>query len=236
MNYFYTDHIDDTSITLNETDSKHCVQVLRKKVGDQIAALDGKGKVIIANIIKADKKACHASIVEIIEHESPRSYRIHVAIAPTKNISRFEWFLEKVCELGIDEISPIVCDFSERKKLREDRLNKILISAMKQSGNKYLPRLRGISSLGEFFSNTKDAAGKKLIAYVGEKSNSITKNYNPSEDVIVVIGPEGGFSEAEISDATKHGFEEVSLGDSRLRTETAGIFACSVIKTINLSN
>lgn len=235
MNYFYVDKIEEPSITLNESDSKHCVQVLRKKVGDQIAVLDGKGKLFYADITKADKKACRASIIEIKEFSRNRDYTLHIAIAPTKNINRFEWFLEKACELGIDEITPIICHNSERKNLREERLNKILISAMKQSGNKFLPRLNPIRKWGDFLMRSKNDNGTKLIAYVREKSNTITKNYKASDDVTIIIGPEGGFTEAEIEEANRHGYKEVSLGGSRLRTETAGIFACSVIKTINLT-
>ena len=231
MILFYTDQIDGNLAELGEVEARHCTQVLRKKVGDAISFVDGEGGFYEGMITETGKKKCQIQIVRTFHEFHKRSFRLHVAIAPTKNIARLEWFLEKATEIGIDEISLIFCQHSERRKVRTDRLRKILISAMKQSLKAYLPILHEPISFKQFVQTPRQVP-VKLIAQ-GNENLSIKDNYSPKNDVLILIGPEGDFSEKELRTAHENGYQGVHLGKSRLRTETAGIVACHTLNFLN---
>ena len=235
MNLFYTTLIEDNWLLLDAEEARHCAQVLRKQPGDVIYVVDGEGGFHESELIEVHKKSCKASILKTTKPYKPRNCYLHIAIAPTKNISRFEWFLEKATEIGIDEITPLLCFHSERRNIRLDRLEKVLIAAMKQSVKAYLPKLNPLTKFKDFISTFHGSENKKgYIAHCHQDDvNHLKENYKPPQDVTILIGPEGDFSAAEINQAFAKSFEEVSLGTSRLRTETAGIVACH---TINLMN
>jgi 16S rRNA (uracil1498-N3)-methyltransferase len=231
MNIFYTQKIHGSSGILNETESHHCTKVLRMEVGDPLILVDGQGGFYEGNISIADQKACVIEITKSHPDYGKRSYKIHVAIAPTKNIERFEWFLEKATEIGIDEITPLICKHSERKVLREDRLEKVILSAMKQSIKAYLPVLHELTQFEKFVS--LNFTGNKLIAHCRDEERHELIQMHPTETLFtVLIGPEGDFSENEIQMAITNGFLPTSLGVSRLRTETAGIAVCQIIQDL----
>ena len=233
MNIFYTPDIKGDVYTLDETESKHCIRVLRLKKGDTIYLIDGKGGFYITIISVDNPKACVVNIISSEFEKGKRNYYLHIAIAPTKNIERFEFFLEKATEIGVDEITPIICDFSERKVVKQDRLEKIVVSASKQSLNAYVPKLNPAKSFKEFIKeiNVED----KFIAhcYESEKEylTSVTKK---DSNIVVMIGPEGDFSINEVNECIGSGWKEVSLGNTRLRTETAGIVVAHSVSLINL--
>lgn len=232
MNTFYISEINGNFVQLTSDESKHCIKVLRLSKGDHVQLLNGKGSSFDAIIHTADPKSCIVEILKEDRHPGYRAYHLTVAIAPTKNMDRFEWFTEKAAEIGIDKIVPIICQHSERKEIKNERLEKILISAMKQSGQKYLPELTGKQYFKELVIQPFD--GDKLIAhcepgYKKTLKDSITSGNN----VLILIGPEGDFDPSEIKLALHHGFIPVSMGDSRLRTETAGIVACQTVYHVN---
>ncbi|MDB2415617.1 16S rRNA (uracil(1498)-N(3))-methyltransferase [bacterium] len=232
MQLFYIPDINSNDYTLSKEESKHCIMVLRKTVGDEISLIDGKGGFYIAKITEANSKSCQLEVISIEKDFGKSPNHIHLAIAPTKSNDRFEWFLEKATEIGINEITPIVCDNSERKVLKLERMNKILVSAMKQSKRAFLPKLNDVTFFKDFIQSTFEE--KCFIAHCeeGEKLNlkdSLTKG----ENTLILIGPEGDFSNNEIKQAKEHNFTAVSLGTSRLRTETAGVVACHTVNLIN---
>ena len=232
MHLFYTPDISDTIYTLNEQESKHCIKVLRLNTNDTIQLIDGSGGFYTAQIIDPDVKKCKVEIISTKKEFEKRNHYLHIAIAPTKNNDRFEWFLEKATEIGIDEITPIVCEHSERKTIKSERLEKILVSAVKQSIKAYIPRLNELIDYNDFIEQTFD--GEKFIAHCNENQKSLLKNnYTAGRDVLILIGPEGDFSNQEIDRAKQHSFNEISLGESRLRTETAGVVACHTINLLN---
>lgn len=232
MNSFYISDITGSSIQLNAEESKHCVKVLRLKKGDLVQLMNGKGSLYKAVIKDPDSRKCLLEIVKEEKFQNARNYHLTIAIAPTKNNERFEWFLEKSTEIGIDRIVPVICQHSERKDIKTERLEKILISAMKQSGQTYLPELASLTSFKELVDATFD--GIKLIAHCESGEKSLLKNsVSPGRDILILIGPEGDFDPSEINLALEKGFLPVSLGNSRLRTETAGIVACHTICLIN---
>jgi 16S rRNA (uracil1498-N3)-methyltransferase len=232
MNSFYISDIIGSSIQLDADESKHCIKVLRLKKGDLVQLMNGKGSLYKAVIVAPDSKKCLLEIVEEEKFKNTRNYHLTIAIAPTKNNERLEWFLEKSTEIGIDKIVPIACQHSERKDIKIDRLEKILISAMKQSGQTYLPELTLMTSFKELVNSTFD--GTKLIAHCESGEKRLLKNsILPGENILILIGPEGDFDPSEIKLALEKGFISVSLGDSRLRTETAGIVACHTVCLIN---
>ncbi len=215
-----------------EGEAIHCRQALRKTVGEQIFVTDGKGRAFKTTIVSMGKKRIDCHITDEIQLSKSRSYQIHIAIAPTKNISRFEWFLEKATELGIDTITPILCQRSERKVIKPERLEKILISAMKQSLKSTLPVLKPLQSLKDFVS--QDFSGQKMIGHLeDENTKLLSKVYDKGSNVNIMIGPEGDFSPDEIKLAMGNGFMPISLGDYRLRTETAGISAVQFVHFCN---
>lgn len=232
MHIFYTQQITGNSAILDETDSKHCTRVLRMKTGDTINLTDGKGGFYEGIINSVNPLAVTVEITKNEQNYGICDYYLHMAIAPTKNIDRFEWFIEKAAEIGVDEITPLLCQRSERKSLRNDRLEKILIAALKQSGKAYLPLLNPLTSLDKFVS--RNVIGNKYIAICSDEDKiDLIKTQNQISTFTILIGPEGDFSQEEIDLAFNNGFIPVSLGKSRLRTETAGVVACQIISDWN---
>ncbi|MCB0410701.1 MAG: 16S rRNA (uracil(1498)-N(3))-methyltransferase [Flavobacteriales bacterium] len=234
MNLFYTAHIipNDKSFILDETESKHAIKVLRLGQKDIIHLIDGKGHFYEAEIIDAHPKKCEVKINQVKKEEKPKSY-IHIAIAPTKNTDRIEWFVEKVTEIGISEITPIVCDHSERKVLKTDRLEKRAIAAMKQSLKAFLPKINEAISLKDFIQQTAKDENKMIAHCYQEEQKHLKEVYKTTQNCIILIGPEGDFSQQEVELAMKNNFTPISLGASRLRTETAGMVACHTINLLN---
>lgn len=230
MQLFYTPDITDSNFYLNEIESKHAVRVLRLANGDKIQLIDGKGNFFEAKIVDAHPKRCEVEITKKIIEFNKRNHYLHLAVAPTKNIDRFEWFLEKATEIGVDEITPVLCDHSERKVIKNERLEKVIISAMKQSLKAYLPKLNRLTSLKSILESDFD--GQKFIAHCYEQDKrELKKELDSSQSNLILIGPEGDFSEEEVKLALQKQFIPVSLGESRLRTETAAVVACH---TVNL--
>ena len=232
MHIFYTPDISGNTFTLVETESKHCIRVLRLEKGNEITLVDGRGGFFTAEISDPNPKRCSVKVVKSELNYGLRNFQVHVAIAPTKNIERIEWFLEKATEIGIDRVTPLLCRYSERKEIKTDRLEKVMVSAMKQSLKAYLPQLDPMTRFGDFVSQPFE--GQKFIAHCDEQQRDLlTSNVLPRENYLILIGPEGDFSAEEIELAIQAGFRPVSLGESRLRTETAGLVACH---TFNLMN
>ena len=225
MNLFYSNfNKSDSDIILDEIDSKHLSKSLRKKVGDIIRITNGSGLEVKGEIIRLGKNI-KVNVINKIKHKK-EGVSIHVAISPLKNPSRFEWFVEKSTEIGISEITPLITKFSEKKKVNITRLNKIIISSMKQSNQFYLPKVNSISSFDHFLELNNDY---KLIAHL-KNNNSFNKKIIGNKDkIVVMIGPEGGFSDEEILKANKEKIKEISFGKNRFRSETAGVFAVSII-------
>jgi 16S rRNA (uracil1498-N3)-methyltransferase len=228
---FYAPDIENDR-RLPEEESQHAVKVLRLKEGDKIEIVDGKGCFYHAEITFPHAKHCEVEILSKTENFQPQPVHLHIAIAPTKNMDRLEWFAEKVTEIGVGEITPLLCERSERKVLKHDRLEKILVSAMKQSKKAYLPRLNELKKFSDFVK--ENSHGNRFIAHCYEEDKKeLVKEYVAGEDAVVLIGPEGDFGEKEVAVALKAGFVPVSLGESRLRTETAGVVACHTVQLIN---
>lgn len=233
MQLFYTNTLQegDTVYSFDKEESKHIVKVLRKKEGDILFVTNGLGFLFETEIILATEKKCTVSILSQ-EQKERDTYHIHLAVAPTKMNERYEWFLEKATEIGIHEITPIICDHSERKVLKTERFEKILQSAMKQSNQYYLPKLNAPVSFKDFM-NTKQQ-GNLYIAHCEETNKTELKDcITVKENYILLIGPEGDFSTKEIETALQNGYQPVSLGNTRLRTETAGIVACHTFVLAN---
>lgn len=233
MQLFYTTDIQEDLAYFSEVEARHAVQVLRRQVGDVLHFVDGKGTLYQGKIIETGKKKCVLSILSRQVAYNPRPFHLTIAIAPTKNINRLEWFLEKTTELGIDTIIPIQCQHSERGKLRLDRLEKVILSAMKQSLKAQLPVLEPLVPFGKLIQRS-DLPKQKYIAHCAEGERSLLgEKYTAGEDVMVLIGPEGDFSQQEIAVALSNGFLPTTLGNNRLRTETAGIAACGILNYLN---
>ncbi|WP_347841149.1 16S rRNA (uracil(1498)-N(3))-methyltransferase [uncultured Draconibacterium sp.] len=232
MQLFYVPQISGAEVILNETESKHAIRVLRLTIGSQLTLVDGRGGVYQAEITDASPKKCKLNVTETVLDFGKKDFKLHIAIAPTKNIDRFEWFLEKCTEFGIDEITPILSEHSERKTIKPERLEKILIAAMKQSVKAYLPKLNELTRFADLLQHA--GCTNKFIAHCnkGEKLH-LKKAIHKGDSVLILIGPEGDFSPEEVLDAKAHGFQEISLGDARLRTETAGIAACHIVNLAN---
>jgi 16S rRNA (uracil1498-N3)-methyltransferase len=232
MQLFYCPDVSSEDYVMPEEESRHCIGVLRHKKDDVIHLIDGRGGFYSAKIIRDDIRNCRVKIISKQNEFSKRNYYLHIAIAPTKNTDRFEWFLEKATEIGIDEITPLICEHSERKEIKSERLNKVIVAAMKQSGKAYLPELNVAIKFKDFIQHSN--ASQKFICFCDAEKNSTLKNlYTKEKDVLLLIGPEGDFSNDEIKLAAANGYKTISLGDSRLRTETAGIAACGIINFIN---
>ena len=217
---------------LPEEESQHAVKVLRLQVGDEIVVVDGVGGFYKARITNPHPKHCGFEIVESQNEYGKRDYKLHIAIAPTKNIERLEWFIEKATEIGIDEITPVICRFSERKIIKEERLEKIIISAAKQSVKAYFPKLNPLCTFDELLK--KYSSSQKFIAHCYEDDKRLLQTeIQKFSNILILIGPEGDFSKEEVQKAISLGFVPVSLGESRLRTETAGVVACSTVSLLN---
>lgn len=231
MHLFYAPDIASNPV-LPEDESAHAIKVLRLQAGESVCVLDGKGLVCEATIAVPHPKHCVLNSIVSLQLPPVRNYRMHIAIAPTKNMDRLEWFVEKAAEIGIDEISPIFCRFSERKVLKTDRLQKILVSAMKQSKQPFLTRLNEPCSFAELVARANDS--QKFIAHCHDGQRKLLSHQiQKSSSVLVLIGPEGDFSEQEVQLALDGGFEAVSLGETRLRVETAALVACHTAAIIN---
>ncbi|MFT5847484.1 MAG: 16S rRNA (uracil1498-N3)-methyltransferase [Psychroserpens sp.] len=233
MQLFYNKDLtkNDTEICFSKDESRHIVKVLRKSTGDVLHITNGNGWLFTSEIMIADMKNCIAKI-KSNEQQIKRTYNVHLAVSPTKLNDRYEWFLEKATEIGIDTITPIICANSERKIIKADRYEKILQSAMKQSLNCYLPKLNKAVSFKEFI--TQESTGQLYIAHCEETTKkSLKQSLIPNKDITVLIGPEGDFNTKEIELAIQHNFSPVTLGDTRLRTETAAIVACHSVAFIN---
>lgn len=214
---------------LNEEDSRHCIKVLRKNTKDIIHVVDGKGGLYECEITKPHDKKCEFNIISEQKDFQKSDIFLHIAIAPTKNADRIEWFIEKCVEIGIDEISLIQTKHSERKNQKVERLEKIAISAMKQSLKAYLPKINELLDFDSFLKTIgQSSVNQKLIAHLTDDAQPLVKTIKPQSSYCLLIGPEGDFSKDEVIKAQKAGFQVVTLGKSRLRTETAGVVACTI--------
>lgn len=235
MQLFYCDNIDGDRLVLDREESTHAVRVLRRTVGDSINIIDGRGGLYSATIVEADAKRCVAEIFSKISDYGERGYRLHIAIAPTKNIDRFEWFLEKSTEFGCDHFTPLLCDHSERKVIKDERSGKIIMSAVKQSLKAFLPQHDELTKFGDFVSQSFEGY-KKFIAHCSDEQSErllLRDQVVAGDKVVILIGPEGDFSPAEVARALELGFVPVSLGTARLRTETAGVMCASLLNIVN---
>jgi len=233
MQLFYNPEISKTTkeFTLQADESKHLLKVLRKKKGDEFHVTNGKGWLFVASLINVDPKNTTATVVSA-KKRHPKMHSLHMVVAPTKSNDRFEWFLEKATEIGVNEITPIICSRSERKILKMDRLQKVIQGAMKQSLRAYLPVLHPPITFTEYLK--KKHNGILFIAHCHEEEKlELKRRIAPDKPITILIGPEGDFTEAEVDLAYEHGFLPVSLGESRLRTETAAIYACTTVAVFN---
>jgi 16S rRNA (uracil1498-N3)-methyltransferase len=233
MQIFYSPGISGDNYILDEIESKHCIRVLRMTSGTPVRLIDGNGNLYEGFVSHPDPKKCVITVTEIKTDYEKRDYRLHIAISPLKNPERFEWFIEKSVEIGVDEITPIICKNTEKHTVRQDRINNIIISAMKQSIKAAKPVLHSPISFDQFILKQKE--GKLMIAHCKSSLSrfKISDVCTKSENYLIMIGPEGDFSDEEISAATSKKFIPVHLGSSRLRTETAGVAACHSIYFIN---
>lgn len=235
MQIFYTPDINPQAATyiLSEEESKHCIRVLRLQVNDVIQLVDGRGGIYAARIADAHPKKTQLQITEVRQEYGKRNHYLHIAVAPTKNIERLEWFLEKATEIGIDEVSLILCQRSERKEAKTDRLNKIITSAIKQSLKAYHPQLNSLTPFSKLVQSYHE--GQKFIAHClpGQNKVSLASQLQVHGSCLVLIGPEGDFTEKEIEEALQNGFKPITLGESRLRTETAALEACFEVNFLN---
>lgn len=232
MQIFYTPDIAGIEYTFTEDESKHAIRVLRLNLGEEVHLVDGKGNLYEAVIAETHPKRCKVLVKNVITAYEKRNYHLHIAISPLKNPDRFEWFLEKATEIGIDEITPLLCDRSEKKNLNPDRANRIIESAMKQSIKAYHPVLHPLTKLNDLVKKATEEV--KMVCSCEGQRKLIRDCYKPGQQALILIGPEGDFTEEELALAVKSGFQMISLGESRLRTETAGIAAVHSINFMNL--
>ncbi len=235
MQLFYHPDIDETTqeFFFPPDESRHIAKVLRKKLGDKLSITNGRGVLFEAEISNPHHKKCEARVLsKTLAPAKP--YRLHMAVAPTKLNDRFEWFLEKATEIGVHEITPVICDRSERKIIKKERMEKVLQSAMKQSLQTYLPILHDAIPLKDFIEHSHN--GHRYIAHcvADQPRKELFHNLAPKDTTTILIGPEGDFSETEIALALQHNFNPIALGTTRLRTETAAIVACTTVAMINL--
>ena len=233
MHIFYTPDISQNTYTLNEEESKHCVRVLRLSKGTIVNLVDGVGGFYTAEITDDHPKKVSLFILSVETEFHKRNHYLHIAVAPTKNIDRMEWFLEKATELGIDEVTPIITDRSERRVVKDDRLNKVITAAVKQSIKAYHPKLNEAISFDDFLKQQFD--GQQLIAHCidDQKKEYISALVHPQEKYLILIGPEGDFTSEEVDLALNKGFKPLTLGENRLRTETAALAVCFEINYLN---
>lgn len=228
MQVFYTPEIKKITYQLTEEESKHAIKVLRLEAGDEICMIDGTGGLYYGIIDDPNTKKCTIRVIEKIEQYNRKNYYLHIAIAPTKNNDRYEWFMEKATEIGIDEITPLLCERSERKIIKNERFEKIIMSAMKQSVKAYKPKLNKLTSFKDFIESN-DNNGTFIAHCEDNPKPSFKSEISEIQRITILIGPEGDFSPNEIKMAKDSGINEIHLGKSRLRTETAGIVACHTV-------
>lgn len=234
MHVFYTPDIQ-TRAELPEEEAAHAVRVLRLEAGDEVTLTDGKGCFYRAEISAASNKRCLVNVLETLPQEPLWQGHLHLAMAPTKNMDRTEWLAEKATEIGFDELTFLNCRFSERKVIKTERIQKILVSAIKQSFKARLPKLNEMTDFNKFIRQPFN--GQKFIAHCYEGEKPLLKDIvRRGEDALVLIGPEGDFSEEEVKLAVEQGFQPISLGRSRLRTETAALVACHLMNLCNQIN
>lgn len=235
MQLFFSDHLtqDVSKYTFSREESKHIVRVLRKKQGDIVHITNGKGYLFEATLLNENPNKC-AVTISGQHYQKPMPYYLHMAVSPTKLNDRFEWFLEKATEIGVSEITPLLCDNSERKTIKWERYNKILQSALKQSLQYHLPKLNKLTPYDDFITKERSNNSTKYIAHCEEGEKITLKpSFKIPQEITILIGPEGDFSPTEIALASNHGFNHLTLGNNRLRTETAAILACSYIALLH---
>lgn len=233
MHIFYTPDLATDFFILNEEESRHCSKVLRLGPGDHVHLIDGKGGLFEAEITTVDKRHVSLRVISRRTGFGKRNHHLHIAIAPTKNMDRLEWFLEKATEIGIDEITPLLCAHSERRVIKEDRLEKIITAAVKQSLTAYHPVLNAAVNFTDLIS--RPMADVQLIAHCldDDRKRFIKDWLKPHQSCIILIGPEGDFSMEELNLALQNDFKPVTLGATRLRTETAALTACFEVNYLN---
>ena len=230
--FFYSTQIDGDIIILPEDETLHALKVLRKKSGDKLMVVDGKGGLYETCVESVNTKNCRLNIISVDKEFSQRNYYIHIGIAPSKSHDRIEWFVEKAVEIGVQEISFILTDHSERKSIKLKRIEKRAVSSMKQSLKAFLPKINDIVPLKNLIKICSN--DEKYIGYLNkDKNNHLIQSATPKSDYCMLIGPEGDFSSSEINESQEFGFKPVSLGNSRLRTETAGLAACHILNLLN---
>ena len=234
MPLFYQPELVADAPALPADESRHCVKVLRQQVGDSIEVVDGRGTFYAGTITQADPKRCLFEITRSWS-EPALPYAVHLIIAPTKNLDRTEWLVEKAVEIGIDELSFVRCEHSERRVLKTDRLIKKAVAAMKQSGRATLPTINELRPLAHFLTPPAEGVPlQRLMAYVDPTNPAhLAQVARPGSSYAVLVGPEGGFSEREVTQATAAQYQLVSLGPYRFRTETAGLMVCAALQLIN---
>lgn len=221
-----------TNPEMPDTESQHCARVLRMKEGDSLFITDGKGYFYRAQLLQANPKSCIVAIEEELPQPKEWNFNLHIAFAPTKKLDRIEWFVEKATEIGIDSFFPFNCRYSERKHINATRLEKIMVSAMKQSQKCRLPQFDEMIKFNEFIK--QPFQGQKFIAHCYDSpKQSLSQICEKNTDTLILIGPEGDFSEEEVAKSIEHGFTPISLGESRLRTETAALVACHTVQLLN---
>ncbi len=233
MEIFYAPDISGDIYALDEKESKHIIRVLRMAKDQEVKLIDGKGNLYQGFISVPDQRKCIIQITGVINNYERRSYRLHIAISLLKNPERFEWFIEKSVEIGIDEITPLICRNTEKTGIKPERINNLIISAMKQSLKAVKPILNKPCNFRDFIG--KPAEGIGMIAHCDKNfiRHNISSVYSKDKEAVIMIGPEGDFSPEEIESAVSMGYNPVHLGSSRLRTETAGIAACHSVYFIN---
>lgn len=252
MELFYSKDIDQVSVRLDEVESQHCIKVLRHRVGDEICVIDGLGTLLHCRLTVAEVRCAEAEIISREQGFGSHPYHLTMAVCPTKNIDRYEWFVEKATEIGVDIIAPVIGDHSERKIIKSERLERILLSASKQSLKASIPKLKEVQSVKEFIQSLCDEPCIKLICYCSDEieqrvliSDALTDeldllkadssqefsqgNEQTKQKIAILIGPEGDFSKQEVEIALSQGWKAISLGNSRLRTETAAIVAATAV-------
>ncbi|HEX3007051.1 MAG TPA: 16S rRNA (uracil(1498)-N(3))-methyltransferase [Bacteroidales bacterium] len=233
MQVFYAPNCQLGFFPLQEDESKHVLRVLRMKKGDPVFVIDGSGRLFEGIIFEPHPKHCILQLNKVTENFEQRNYRLHMAVSPLKSVDRFEWFIEKAIEIGVDEITPLNCSRTEKKNVNTDRLNRIVESAMKQSLKAYHPKMNEMQPYNKFVVSQQSDC-QKGIAFCGEgEKEFIGRALEKGRETVILIGPEGDFTDDEVALAKANGFKGLSLGESRLRTETAGVVACHAISFIN---
>ncbi|MDR1345732.1 MAG: 16S rRNA (uracil(1498)-N(3))-methyltransferase [Bacteroidales bacterium] len=229
MQFFYHSNLNADNFILSSEESKHCAKALRKSAGSYIFVTDGRGTLIKGELLSVYVEACTVQVVERMENYGLRERTLHLGVAPTKNPNRMEWLVEKCVEIGIEQISFVRCAHSERPHLDLNRMERLAVSAMKQSNTTWLPKMEAID-FQQFIKNYGDSDADKLIAWCDDKNNQQLINYPlKSDKIILLVGPEGDFSKEEIAQCSQCQFTEIKLGNRRLRTETAALYGCVIL-------